>query len=79
MPFFKQVISIYGANTGLLDGAEAKNVRVIEEAFLSFIERDRKEIMTTLETGRELTDEVVEKLNTAIADFKEAHAQYYVA
>jgi F-type H+-transporting ATPase subunit alpha len=79
MPFFKQVISIYGANTGLLDGAEAKNVRVIEEAFLSFIERDRKEIMTTLETGRELTDEVIEKLNTAIADFKEAHAQYYVA
>jgi F-type H+-transporting ATPase subunit alpha len=79
VPFYKQVISIYGANTGLFDNAEANNVRTIEEAFLAFIERDRKEIMTTIETGRELTDEVVEKLNTAIADFKEAHAQYYIA
>lgn len=77
MPFYKQVISIYGANSGLFDSADAKNVRTIEDAFLAFIERDRKEIMTTLETGRELTDEVVEKLTTAIADFKTAHAHYY--
>lgn len=77
MPFYKQVISIYGANSGLFDGAEAKNVRTIETAFLDFIERDRNHIMTTIETGRELTDEVVEKLNTAIADFKEAHANLY--
>lgn len=79
MPFYKQVISIYGANSGLFDSADAKNVRPIEDAFLAFIERDRKEIMTILETGRELTDEVVEKLNTAIADFKTAHAHYYTA
>lgn len=79
MPFYKQVISIYGANSGLLDNAEAKEVRAIETAFLEFVERDRKEIMTTLETGRELTDEVVEKLNTAISDFKTAHAKYYTA
>lgn len=77
MPFYKQVISIYGANSGLFDNADAKNVRAIEDAFLAFIERDRKEIMTTIETGRELTDEVVEKLNVAIADFKEANAKYY--
>lgn len=77
MPFYKQVISIYGANSGLFDSADAKNVRTIEDAFLAFIERDRKEIMTTLETGRELTDEVAEKLTTAIADFKTAHAHYY--
>ncbi len=77
VPFYKQVISIYGANSGLFDNAEANNVRTIEEAFLAFIERDRKEIMTTIETGRELTDEVTEKLNTAMVDFKEAHTQYY--
>ncbi len=77
MPFFKQVISIYGANAGLFDQADAKKVRTIEDAFLAFIERDRTEIMTTLETGRELTDELIAKLNTAIADFKTAHADYY--
>jgi F-type H+/Na+-transporting ATPase subunit alpha len=77
MPFYKQVISIYGANTGLFDGADAKQVNTIETSFLEFIERDCGEIMTTLETGRELTDEVVEKLNTAIADFKTAHVNLY--
>ncbi len=79
MPFYKQVISIYGANTGLFDNTTPDKVSAIEAAFLGFIERDRKEIMDTIETGRELTDEVVEKLNTAIADFKEANAEYYTA
>ncbi len=79
MPFYKQVISIYGANTGLFDKADASNVGKIEHSFLEFIARDRKEIMDTIETGRELTDDVVEKLNKAIADFKEAHGELYTS
>jgi F-type H+/Na+-transporting ATPase subunit alpha len=79
MPFFKQVISIYGANTGLLDDAVPAMVSKIETEFHAFIERDRKEIMDMIETGRELTDEVVAKLNTAITDFKEANAPLYTA
>jgi F-type H+/Na+-transporting ATPase subunit alpha len=79
MPFYKQVASIYGANTGLFDGATPAKVSEIETAFLSFLERDRNEILNTIETGRELTDDVVAKLNTAIADFKEAHAHLYTA
>ncbi|MBT9167964.1 MAG: ATP synthase subunit alpha [Syntrophomonadaceae bacterium] len=79
MPFYKQVVSIYGANTGLLDGAIPAMVSKIEDSFHEFIERDRKDIFTTIETGRELTDEVVEKLNKAIADFKEANAGLYTA
>jgi len=79
MPFYKQVISIYGANTGLLDGATPEFVSKIETEFHAFIERDRKEIMDTIETGRELTDAVVEKLNIAIKDFKDANAALYTA
>ncbi len=77
MPFYKQVASIYGANNGLLAGAEANNVRLIEESFLAFLERDRPEILTTIETGRDLTEDTSGQLNVAIADFKEAHKQYY--
>lgn len=77
MPFFKQVISIYGANNGLFEGTTPVLVGTIETAFLSFIERDRKGIMDTIETGRELTDPLVEELNKAIADFKEANSEYY--
>ncbi len=79
MPFYKQVVSIYGANTGLFDGATPAMVSKIEDAFHAFIERDRKDIMTTIETGRELTDEVIAKLNQAIVDFKEANAVLYTA
>ncbi len=79
MPFYKQVVSIYGANNGLMDGATYQTVSKIEAAFHEFIERDRKDILTTIEAGRELTDEVVEKLNKAIADFKEAHTTLYTA
>ncbi|OGG83753.1 F0F1 ATP synthase subunit alpha [Candidatus Kaiserbacteria bacterium RIFCSPLOWO2_02_FULL_45_11b] len=77
MPFYKQVVSIYAANNGLFDNAAPSAVSKMETEFLSFIGRDRKDILDTIETGRELTDEVVEKLNTAMADFKESHAHFY--
>ena len=71
MPFFKQVVSIYAANAGMFNLVEANKVRETEDSFLSFIERDRKEIFDTIESGRELTDDVVEKINKAIEDFKQ--------
>lgn len=77
MPFYRQVAVIYAANNGIFDDAPVENTKKIENGFLDFIERDRKEILTEIETGRELTDELVEKLNKAIADFKEAHSQFY--
>jgi F-type H+-transporting ATPase subunit alpha len=77
MPFYKQVVSIYAANNGIFDGALPTSVVEMESKFLAFIGRDRADIFTTIETGRELTDEVVEKINKAIVDFKEANAQFY--
>ncbi len=77
MPFYKQVVSIFAANAGIFDNTTPDKVNKIENEFLAFVERDCAEILKTLETGRELTDEVVEKLNAAIADFKEAHADFY--
>jgi F-type H+-transporting ATPase subunit alpha len=71
MPFYKQVVSIYAANAGMFGLVPAADVRKTEDSFLAFIERDRKEIFDTIETGRELTDDVVEKINKAIEDFKQ--------
>ncbi len=79
MPFYKQVVSIYGANTGLLDNADAKQVQAIEVAFHEFIERDRKAILDTIESERALSDETKALLDAAIVDFKQANAQYYSA
>jgi F-type H+/Na+-transporting ATPase subunit alpha len=77
MPFYKQVVSIYSANNGLFEGTTPALVSQIETQFLSFVGRDRADILTTIETGRELTDEVVAKLNQAMTDFKEANSQFY--
>ena len=77
VPFFRQAVSIYAANAGLFDGSAPERVREIEKSFLDFIARDRQDIFTTIETGRELTDEVVAKLDVAIKDFKESHSQFY--
>jgi F-type H+-transporting ATPase subunit alpha len=77
MPFYKQVVSIYAANAGIFDNASPTVVSQMETEFLSFIARDRKDILDTVETGRELTDEVVANLDKAIVDFKEANAHFY--
>lgn len=77
VPFFKQVVSIYAANNGIYAGAPVENTRKIEHTFLEFVERDRKDILDGIENGRELTDEIVEKLDKSITDYKEAHKTHY--
>jgi len=77
MPFYKQVVSIYGANNGLLDGATPEMVQKIEVAYQEFILRDRKEILNTIELERAISDELKTKLDTSIADFKEANGNLY--
>jgi F-type H+-transporting ATPase subunit alpha len=77
LPFFKQVVSIYAANNGIFENADVTNVRPIESALFEMIERDRKEIFTTIETERAISDEIDAQLKILIKDFKEAHPQFY--
>ena len=70
MPFYKQVVSIYAANAGMFNLVPVEKVRATEDSLLSFIDREHKDIFDTLETGRELTDEVVAKIDAAIETFK---------
>ena len=70
MPFYKQVVSIYAANAGMFNLVPVTEVRKTEDSLLEYIDREHKDIFDTLETGRELTDAVVEKLNAAIETFK---------
>ncbi len=79
MPFYEQVASIYAANNGLFENTTPEKVSAIETAFLAFVKREANEILTTLETGRELTDDVVAKLNSSLQSFKDSNSQYYSA
>ncbi len=77
MPFYKQVISIYAANHGFFENVSPALVGKVETEFLSFIGRDRADILTAIETSRELTDEVLEKINQAMTDFKEVNGNLF--
>lgn len=77
MPFYQQVVSIYAANQGLYEGTVPEKVQAIEKAFLEFVARDRQDVFDTIEKGKELTDDVVAKLDQAITEFKDAHTQFY--
>lgn len=79
VPFYRQVVVIYAANNGLFEGTTPDKVREIEESLLSFVERDRKDILTTIESSRELSDETIAKIDQAVTDFKDAHSQFYGA
>ena len=78
MPFYKQVVSIYGANNGLLDGTVPENVHKVEVAYQEFILRDRKDVLDTIETERIISDVTKKKLDASITDFKEANGNLYV-
>ena len=77
MPFQKQVISIFAANTGILDGAPVSQVRVIERELLAFIERDRASLEKRIETERAISDETSAELTQVIEEFKKTHAHLY--
>src|SRR5690606_13650495 len=77
-PFFLQAVAIYAANNGIFANASVEKTREIEDAFLSYLQRDHKEMLSAIESGRELTDEIVAKLDAAIASFKESHQMLYV-
>lgn len=77
VPFYKQAISIYAANAGIFDNSPVENTKKIEVSFLEFIERDRKSILDTIESGRDMTDMVMTELDKAIVDYKEANSDNY--
>jgi F-type H+-transporting ATPase subunit alpha len=79
VPFFKIVAAIYAANGGIFDGAPVEHTKQIEEKYLEFLARDRKDILDTIETDRALSDDLNEKLDKSIADFKETNANLYTS
>jgi F-type H+/Na+-transporting ATPase subunit alpha len=77
MPFYLQVISIYGANSGLLESAPVENVRVIESKFHDMLERENMSVIESIRNERALSDETLKALDTAIVSFKSAHPELY--
>src|SRR3989338_997387 len=72
-PFYKQVVSLFAANSGYMEGVSVSQIKKLEEDFLSYIEREHADVLSAIETTRDLSDEVQATLKTAIAAFKETY------
>lgn len=73
MPFYKQVVSLFAANAGYMTGVPIASVKHLEESFLEYVEREHPQVMKTIESTRELSDEIIAELQTAITAFKETY------
>ena len=65
-----QVMIIYAGNSGALDKIERGKVKAWEEQFLTFMREQKPEIRQLLMKERDLTPEIIDKLNAAIAEFQ---------
>jgi F-type H+-transporting ATPase subunit alpha len=77
LPFQVQVVSIFAANAGILEGAPVTNVRTIESEFIGMIEREKPEVLESIKNERALSDEVSAMLMTLIEEFKKSYAHLY--
>ncbi len=66
----KQIVILFAATNGFIDGVEVKNIRRFEEELTSFIERSHADLYTLLREKRELSDEVKTRLSAVLGEFQ---------
>jgi F-type H+-transporting ATPase subunit alpha len=70
MPVENQVAIIFSAGKGLLDDIAANKVREFESAVLEYLMTSHSDLLTSIKDSGKIADDVAEKLETAVADFK---------
>ncbi len=66
----EEIISIWAGTTGQLDDIPVGDVRRFEREFLDWMRRHRAEVVTGIASTNELSDDAVESLKGAVAEFK---------
>lgn len=79
MPFERQVVIIFGANNGLLDGSIVEKIKELEKAFTSYLDQESKDLIPAVAKERDLSDATQAKLKELIASFRVTHAQFYAS
>jgi F-type H+/Na+-transporting ATPase subunit alpha len=65
-----QIMIIYAGNSGALDKVDRKKVKAWETQFLKFMKEQMPEVRDLLAKEKKMTDDVVKKLDGAIASFQ---------
>jgi F-type H+-transporting ATPase subunit alpha len=69
LPFEKQIAIIYAATSGRLDSLPVAAIQRYERELYSFLEAKHAQVLKLLREKRELTDDVVGKLDAALDEF----------
>lgn len=68
----EQVAVIYAAGNGYCDDIEIRKILDFEKGLLNYLKSTKEEILQTIRDEQKLSDETLEKLKTAISEFKKS-------
>ncbi|MGI6713133.1 MAG: F0F1 ATP synthase subunit alpha [Bacillota bacterium] len=71
MPVEEQVVVIYAAGNGFCDDIEVSDILAFESGLLNFLRTSKSEILESIREEKKLSDATVDKLEKAIAEFKQ--------
>lgn len=74
MPVEEQVVTIFAGNEGFLDTFPVSSILRYRSELLQYMRASHADILTAISTEKKLSDELSEKLKTAIAHFSEQFA-----
>ncbi|MEE9356003.1 MAG: F0F1 ATP synthase subunit alpha [Methylococcaceae bacterium] len=70
----QMAISLYAANEGYLDTIEVNKVRDFENALQSFMQSEHADLMDTINTSGDYSDEIQKSLKSAVDKFVKTHS-----
>lgn len=73
MPVENQIAILYALSNGFLDDVAVEKIKSWENDFHKYLGTQQKDFMHELESKKELTDEIVKKLDKVIKEFKEIY------
>ena len=73
MPMENQVAVLYALTNGFVDDVEVEEVRKWETDFQTYLDSSGKEVLKLIADKKELTDDVIKKLEKVIKDFKDVY------
>ena len=71
VPVAKQVVSIWAGTTGRLDAVPVEDIRRFEAEFLDYVSREHGDLLDSVTTTGELSDENTATLEQAVDSFKQ--------
>ena len=71
VPVAKQVVSIWAGTTGQLDDVPIEDIRRFEAEFLDYVSRDHSDLLDSISSSGQISDEETARLEGAVDTFKQ--------